>query len=165
MKWKACRLQGNVSLAERAAMKLFELERNNPGNYVMLSNIYANAGMWDGVKRVRELMKDRGINREAGCSWIKIKNKVHTFVAGGGFEFRNSADFKNVWKDLMDAMEEVGYILETSAVLHDVNEETKAMWPCGYSERVALKFSLVHTAAGIPIRIIKNLRICADCHS
>ncbi|TQD91041.1 hypothetical protein C1H46_023375 [Malus baccata] len=165
MKWKACRLQGNVSLAERAAMKLFELERNNPGNYVMLSNIYANAGMWEGVKRVRELMKDRGIKREAGCSWIQIKNKVHTFVAGGGFEFRNSADFKNVWKDLMDAMEEVGYILETSAVLHDVNEETKAMWACGYSERVALKFALVHTAAGIPIRIIKNLRICADCHS
>ncbi|KAB2612357.1 pentatricopeptide repeat-containing protein [Pyrus ussuriensis x Pyrus communis] len=135
MKWKACRLQGNVSLAERAAMKLFELERNNPGNYDV------------GGKRVRELMKAGGIKREAGCSWIQIKNKVHTFVSGGGFEFRNSAEVKNIWKDLMDAMEEVGYILETSAALHDVNEETKAMWVCGYSERVALKFALVHTAA------------------
>ncbi|CAN6572738.1 unnamed protein product [Malus baccata var. baccata] len=143
----------------------FELERNNPGNYMMLSNIYENAGMWEGVKRVRELVKYRGIKGEAGCSWIQIKNKVHTFVAGGGFEFRNSAEFKNVWKELMDAMEEVGYILETSAVLHDVNEETKVMWVCGYSERVALTFALAHTAAGIPIKIIKNLRICADCHS
>ncbi|CAN6570058.1 unnamed protein product [Malus baccata var. baccata] len=161
----SCRLQGNVSLAERAAMELFELERHNPGNYVMLSNIYANAGMWEGVNRVRELMKDRGIKKEAGCSWIQIKNKIHTFVAGGSFKFRNSTEFKKVWSELMDAMEEVGYNADTSVVLHDVNEQTKAMWVCGHSERIALTFALVHTAAGMPIRITKNLRICADCHS
>ncbi|CAL2248494.1 unnamed protein product [Prunus armeniaca] len=161
----SCRLQGNVSLAEFAAKELFELEPTNPGNYVMLSNVYANAGMWNDVNRVRELMKHRGIRKDAGCSWLQIRNRIHTFLAGGGFEFRNSAEFKKVWNELTDAMKEVGYILDTSVVLHDVNEETKAMWVCGHSERVAVTFALVHTAAGMPIRITKNIRICADCHS
>ncbi|PQP94294.1 pentatricopeptide repeat-containing protein [Prunus yedoensis var. nudiflora] len=161
----SCRLQGNVCLAECAAKELFELEPTNPGNYVMLSNVYANAGMWNGVNRVRELMKHRGIKKDAGCSWVQIRNRIHTFLAGGGFEFRNSAEFKKVWNELTDAMKELGYILDTSVVLHDVNEETKAMWVCGHSERVAVTFALVHTAAGMPIRITKNIRICADCHS
>ncbi|KAL6286827.1 hypothetical protein ACE6H2_011217 [Prunus campanulata] len=161
----SCRLQGNVSLAECAAKELFELEPTNPGNYVMLSNVYANAGMWNGVNRVRELMKHRGIKKDAGCSWVQIRNRIHTFLAGGGFEFRNSAEFKKVWNELTDAMKELGYILDTSVVLHDVNEETKVMWVCGHSERVAVTFALVHTAAGMPIRITKNIRICADCHS
>ncbi|KAK9950998.1 hypothetical protein M0R45_006460 [Rubus argutus] len=161
----SCRLQGKVSLAERAAMELFELEPNNPGNYVVLSNIYANAGMWEGVNRVRELIKERGLKKEAGCSWLQIGNRIHTFVAGGGFQFRNSVEFEKVWNELLDAMEKVGYIADTSVVLHDVNEETKSMWVCGHSERLAIAFALVHTAAGMPIRITKNIRICADCHS
>lgn len=161
----SCRLQGKISLTERAAMELFELEPNNPGNYVVLSNIYANAGMWEGVNRVRELMKARGLKKEAGCSWLQIGNRIHTFVAGGGFQFRNSVEFEKVWKELMDAMEKVGYIADTSVVLHDVNEETKSMWVCGHSERLAITFALIHTAAGMPIRITKNIRICADCHS
>ncbi|XP_004288384.1 PREDICTED: pentatricopeptide repeat-containing protein At3g14330 [Fragaria vesca subsp. vesca] len=161
----SCRLKGKVSLAERAATELFELEPNNPGNYVVLSNVYANAGMWEGVNRVRELMKERGLKKEAGCSWLQIGSRIHTFVAGGGFQFRNSAEFKKVWNELTDAMEEVGYIADTSVVLHDVNEEVKSIWVCGHSERVAVTFALVHTAAGMPIRITKNIRICADCHS
>ncbi|KAJ6867513.1 pentatricopeptide repeat-containing protein [Populus alba x Populus x berolinensis] len=120
----------------------------NPGNYVMLSNIYANAGMWDSVNMVREMMQTRRIRKEAGCSWIQVKNKIHSFVAGGGFEFRNSDEYKKTWNKLREAMEEFGYIPNTDVVLHDVNEETKAMWVCGHSERLAT-----------------NLRVCVDCHS
>ncbi|KAJ6734567.1 PENTATRICOPEPTIDE REPEAT-CONTAINING PROTEIN [Salix purpurea] len=154
-----------VPLAEAIAKRLFEIEPYNPGNYVMLSNIYANAGMWDSVNMVREMMQTRRIRKEAGCSWVQVKNKIHTFVAGGGFKFRNSDEYKKVWNKLREAMEEVGYVTNTDVVLHDVNEETKAMWVCGHSERLATVFSLLYTAAGMPIRITKNLRVCIDCHS
>ncbi|KAA8547677.1 hypothetical protein F0562_004106 [Nyssa sinensis] len=154
----ACRLYGDVSLAEIIAKQLFELEPNNPGNYVVLSNIYANAGMWEGVRMVREMMEKRAIKKEAGCSWIQVKNRIHNFVAGGGFEFRSSDEYKKVWNELMEAMEEVGYVPDTRVVLHDVNEEIKAMWVCGHSERLAAMFGLIHTNCGIPIRITKNLR-------
>ncbi|KAK9290926.1 hypothetical protein L1049_009105 [Liquidambar formosana] len=161
----SCRLYGEISLAEVIAKCLFELEPKNPGNYVMLSNIYANAGMWEGVKMVREMMETRGIKKEAGCSWIQIKNRIHTFVAGGGIEFCSSAEYKKVWSELMEAMEEVGYVPNTGVVLHDVEEEMKEMWVCGHSERLATIFALVHTAPRMPIRITKNLRVCIDCHS
>ncbi|XP_028070373.1 pentatricopeptide repeat-containing protein At3g14330 [Camellia sinensis] len=161
----SCRLYGNVSLAEAIAKRLFELEPNNPGNYVLLSNIYANAGLWEGVKMVRDVMEKRGIKKEAGCSWIQIKKKLHTFVAGGGFELRSSNKYKKLWNELMEAMEADGYVSSTGVVLHDVSEEMKAMWVCGHSERVATMFGLIHTGAGIPIRITKNLRVCVDCHS
>ena len=161
----SCRLHGNVSLGEAIAEQLFELEPNNPGNYVLLSNIYANAGMWDNVKIVRDMMERRGMTKEAGCSWVQIKNRIHTFVAGGGFEFRNSAEYKKVWNQLMDAMEEIGYVPNTGVVLHDVNEETKSIWLCGHSERLATVFSLIHSSTGAPIRITKNLRVCVDCHT
>ncbi|KDP35384.1 hypothetical protein JCGZ_10368 [Jatropha curcas] len=161
----SCHRHGNISFAESIAERLFELEPNNPGNYVILSNIYANAGMWDSVNKVRETMQIRGIKKEAGCSWIQVKNRVHTFVAGGGFEFRNSVEYKKSWNELSEAMKEIGYVPDTSVVLHDVNEETKAMWVCGHSERLATMFALVNTADGMPIRITKNLRVCIDCHS
>ncbi|OAY31972.1 pentatricopeptide repeat-containing protein At3g14330 [Manihot esculenta] len=161
----SCHLHGDVHLGETIAEQLFELEPNNSGNYVMLSNIYANAGMWDSVNKVREIMQTRGIKKEAGCSWIQVKNIIHTFVAGGGFEFRNSVEYKKIWDELSEAMKKIGYIPDTSVVLHDVNEETKEMWVCGHSERLATIFALINTASGMPIRITKNLRVCKDCHS
>ena len=61
--------------------------------------------------------------------------------------------------------EEAGYVPDTGVVLHDVNEETRAMWVCGHSEWIATMFALINTGSGMPIRITKNLRVCLDCHS
>ncbi|XP_047182130.1 pentatricopeptide repeat-containing protein At3g14330 [Vigna umbellata] len=159
------RLHGNVPLAEIVAERLFEIEPNNPGNYVMLSNVYANAGMWEDVKRVREMMAVTGIKKDAGCSWIRIKHKIHTFVAGGSINFRRSAEYIKIWNELTNAIKDLGYIPNTSVVLHEINEDMKATWVCEHSERLAAVSALIHTGPGMPIRITKNLRVCVDCHS
>lgn len=161
----SCRLHGYVSLAEVIAKQLFEIEPTNPGNYVMLSNIYANEGMWDKVDSVRELMEKRGIKKEAGCSWVQIRDRIHSFVAGGGFEFRNSDEYGRIWDELTKEMEKNGYRPDTGVVLHNINEEMKVEWVCGHSERLATVFALINTGSGLPIRITKNLRVCADCHT
>ncbi|KAF8048195.1 hypothetical protein N665_2616s0002 [Sinapis alba] len=160
----SCRLHGNVSVGEIAAKELFVLEPHNPGNYVMVSNMYADAKMWNNVDKIREVMKQRGIKKEAGCSWVQVKDKVQIFVAGGGYEFRNSDEYKKVWSELQEAIEKSGYAPDTSVVLHDVDEATKVNWVCGHSERLATSYSLIHTGEGVPIRVTKNLRVCADCH-
>jgi len=56
----SCKIHGNVELGEAAVERLIELEPDNSGNYVILSNIYAQAGKWEGVARLRKLMIDRG---------------------------------------------------------------------------------------------------------
>ena len=62
-------------------------------------------------------------------------------------------------------MKEAGYLPSTDFVLHDVKEELKENMLCSHSERLAIAFGLISTSAGTVIRIIKNLRICGDCHT
>ncbi|VFQ98312.1 unnamed protein product [Cuscuta campestris] len=75
-----CSFHYNVELAEKAANFLSELEPWNPGNYVILSNIYARAGRWDGVVRLRKLMKGSHIRKAAGYSFIEGGGRIHKFI-------------------------------------------------------------------------------------
>jgi pentatricopeptide repeat protein len=77
----ACRLHKNVELGEWTAGRLFELDPENSGPYVLLSNMYAEMGKWAEVFRVRRSMKDRGVSKQPGCSWIEIGRKMNVFLA------------------------------------------------------------------------------------
>ncbi|GAB2271840.1 hypothetical protein Dimus_006671 [Dionaea muscipula] len=76
----ACSFHKNVGVAEKAAARLFELEPWNPGNYVILSNIYASAESWYGVAKVRTLMKDCKIVKTAGHSFFEEGGQIHKFI-------------------------------------------------------------------------------------
>eukprot|EP01018_Ginkgo_biloba_P022914 Gb_33051 [translate_table: standard] len=160
----ACRIHKNVELGELAAQHLFELEPETPGYYVLLSNIYAEAGKWDGVARVRTMMKERGVKKQPGCSWIEINNNVHTFVIGDRSHPQSEIIYATL-ESLADQMKEAGYVPDMNFVLHDVEEEEKEQILCSHSERLAIAFGLINTTHGMPIRITKNLRVCGDCHS
>lgn len=58
------------------------MEPKNAGNYILLSNIYAAAGKWDGVAKMRVFLRDRGLKKVPGCSWLEINGKVHEFRVG-----------------------------------------------------------------------------------
>ncbi|XP_038681971.1 pentatricopeptide repeat-containing protein At5g08510 [Tripterygium wilfordii] len=76
----ACSFHRNVELGEKAAKSLFKLEPWNPGNYVILSNIYACTGQWDKVAELRKLMKGGQITKAAGYSFIEVGGEVHKFI-------------------------------------------------------------------------------------
>ncbi|XP_057845704.2 pentatricopeptide repeat-containing protein At2g13600 [Cryptomeria japonica] len=76
-----CSIHGNVELGERAAKNLIQLEPKNSSAYALMSNVYAAAGRWKDVAKVRKMMKDRGLKTLPGCSWIQVKNWVYTFLA------------------------------------------------------------------------------------
>ncbi|KAK9167808.1 hypothetical protein Scep_002999 [Stephania cephalantha] len=78
----ACRNQHEVELGRVVADHLFEVEPNNVGNYVVMSNMYAANERWDQVKEVRKFMRTREIAKPAGCSWIEVENVRHVFVVG-----------------------------------------------------------------------------------
>ncbi|KAI4306404.1 hypothetical protein L6164_029684 [Bauhinia variegata] len=69
----SCRLHGDVEMAKVAANELFKLNADGrPGAYVALSNTLADAGKWDGVSELREIMKERGISKNTAISWVGI---------------------------------------------------------------------------------------------
>ncbi|KAJ8762310.1 hypothetical protein K2173_007467 [Erythroxylum novogranatense] len=78
----ACRNHRNYELGAYAGEKLLELGSPESSAYVLLSSIYTALGRAEDVERVRSVMKDRGVNKEPGCSWIELKSHVHVFVVG-----------------------------------------------------------------------------------
>ncbi|XP_006353201.1 pentatricopeptide repeat-containing protein At1g28690, mitochondrial [Solanum tuberosum] len=79
----SCRVHGDVELANLAANELFKLSSGSrPGAYVALSNALADAGRWDGVSELREIMKIRGISKGTGFSWVGSDGSLKAFLAG-----------------------------------------------------------------------------------
>nr|XP_010931004.1 pentatricopeptide repeat-containing protein At2g20540 [Elaeis guineensis] len=78
----ACKVHKNLELAEQALKRLVELDPRNGGNYVLLSNMYAELGRWEDVERVRVMMRDHGVEKTRGCSSIEVDSVVHEFNSG-----------------------------------------------------------------------------------
>ncbi|CAL1366443.1 unnamed protein product [Linum trigynum] len=76
-----CVVHGNVEMGEIAAGKLFEVEPDESGNYVMLANLYAYGKRWSDLDRTRNSMKERGLQKVPGCSWIEERDEIHWFLA------------------------------------------------------------------------------------
>ncbi|OVA16868.1 Pentatricopeptide repeat [Macleaya cordata] len=160
----ACRMHSNVWIGEIALNHLVRLEPQNAAHHVVLSNIYAQSGRWGDVGKMRRNMNSLGLKKMPGCSWVEIKNKVHAFRVGDQThpQFEN---MRKLWDDLLEKMETMGYVPDTSCVLHNVEEEEKESFLFSHSERLAITFALLNTEPGIPINIVKNLRVCLDCHT
>uniref|UniRef100_A0A5K0XIN3 DYW domain-containing protein n=2 Tax=Nymphaea colorata TaxID=210225 RepID=A0A5K0XIN3_9MAGN len=159
----ACRFHVNLEIGKEAASKLFVLEPQNGGNYVLLSNMYAQVGRWEEVNALRCLFKQQGLKKNPGCSWIEINRMVHVFV-GGDKTHQQSKEIYSLLKSLSLRMKAAGYVPDTSYVLHDVSEEEKEQTLSTHSEKLAIAFGLLNTSPGTAIRVTKNLRICGDCH-
>jgi pentatricopeptide repeat protein len=78
----ACRAHNNIELGKRVAEYLFELDPDNASPYLQLANIYATAGRWDGLQKVRKMMNERQVKKEPGCSWIEVNKQVYAFLVG-----------------------------------------------------------------------------------
>lgn len=76
----ACRLHNDVGLAEEVLDYLVKLEPSDPGNYSLLSNIFASVGDWSNVANVRLQMKNFGIQKPSGASSIEVDDEVHEFT-------------------------------------------------------------------------------------
>jgi pentatricopeptide repeat protein len=168
MVWRAllssCVVHKNVDLGRFSAEKVLEIEPQDETTYVLLSNMYSAAGSLDEVALLRKSMRNIGVRKEAGLSWVEIKGEVHAFSVGS----EDHPDMRVIhamleWLYLKANRE--GYVPDTNVVLHNVDEEQKARMLWVHSERLALAYGLVMTPPGHPIRIMKNLRSCLDCHA
>ncbi|KAL1300643.1 hypothetical protein HN51_045299 [Arachis hypogaea] len=160
----ACRIHQNVEIGEIAAKHLLDLEPYVASHYVLLSNIYSSAGLWDQAIDVRKKMKEMGVRKEPGCSWIEHGDEVHNFLAGDS-SHPQSRELHEYLETLSERMKKEGYVPDTSCVLHNVDDEEKETMLCGHSERLAIAFGLLNTPHGTTVRVAKNLRVCNDCHA
>ncbi|KAJ7973260.1 Pentatricopeptide repeat-containing protein [Quillaja saponaria] len=161
----ACRIHGNVEMGERVGWTLLDMEPQNSGRYALLSSIYAKAGKWDDVTKVRKLMKEeRGIKTVPGSSMVDLDGKVHEFKMGDG-SHPQTREIYLMLERILERLHIEGYSPNTSIVSFDTEEEEKETALRYHSEKVAIAFGLLNTKPGTTLRIVKNLRVCEDCHS
>ncbi|OIS98488.1 PREDICTED: pentatricopeptide repeat-containing protein At4g14820 [Nicotiana attenuata] len=160
----ACRIHGEFELGEFAAKRLLELDPEHDGAHVFLSNIYAKEKRWENVGDVRRLMKYKGILKEQGLSKIEMDNEIHEFLTADK-SHKQADDIYEKLDEVVCKLKQVGYAPNTSVVLLDVDEDAKKDAVLLHSEKLALCYGLLKSNRGSPIHIIKNLRICEDCHN
>jgi pentatricopeptide repeat protein len=160
----ACRIHDNIELAEHVAEQIFKLDPNNAAPYVLLSNIYAAMGKWVEREKVWKMMNDRSVHKNPGCSWIEVNKQVNAFLSGDESHPQTQEIYAELEK-LSRQMMVVGYVANTKFVLNDVDEEQKEQILGHHSEKLAIAFGLINTSMGTTIRVIKNLRVCGDCHT
>ncbi|KAL5226184.1 hypothetical protein ABZP36_012823 [Zizania latifolia] len=158
-----CKIHKNIELGELALEKLIELEPEDAGNYVLLSNIYAQSGKWEKSARLRKLMTDRGLKKIIACSWIEVKGKTHGFLVGDASHPRSDEIYEELER-LESLMGTAGYVPDTMPVFHNVEDDEKRIMVRSHSERLAIVFGLISTPPGTKLLVTKNLRVCEDCH-
>ncbi|XP_039115467.1 pentatricopeptide repeat-containing protein At2g29760, chloroplastic-like [Dioscorea cayenensis subsp. rotundata] len=160
-----CRKHENsINIAEFAVQNIMELDPGATGCYVLLSNIYAASGLWDNVSKLRQKMKEQGVRKDPGCSSMEFRGKVHEFLVAD----RSHPQTEEIYNKLNEMgllLRHAGYIPDKTQVLLCVNEKEKETELSLHSERLAIAFGLINIEQGRPIRIVKNLRVCNDCHN
>ncbi|KAJ6871989.1 hypothetical protein NC651_031166 [Populus alba x Populus x berolinensis] len=163
----ACRKYGNMELAEKAANQFLQLEPTNAVPYVMLATMYSAARKWEEAARIRKLMRDRGIRKKPGCSWIELNKRVHVFVAEDNSHPRIK-EIHMYLDEMFVKMKRAGYVPDVRwAFVKDdeTGEQEKEIMLAHHSEKLAVAFGLLFTKHGEPLLVVKNLRICGDCHN
>lgn len=160
----ACRVHGHIELGKKAASMILEQDPNDPAAYILLANLYASSGRWEEAAEIRKMMKMKNLTKEAGCSWIEVKDTVFKFHVGDTSHPRALEIFSELDR-LVIEIKKMGYVPNTDFFIHDVEEDEKEKYLFQHSEKLAVAFGLISTSRPKPIRVFKNLRICGDCHS
>ncbi|WJX43629.1 hypothetical protein P8452_30698 [Trifolium repens] len=160
----ASKTYGDVEMAEMASKKLVEMGSNSCGDFVLLSNVYAAQQRWKDVGRVREAMVNNDVRKVPGFSFTEIDGRIHKFI-NSDQSHPNSKEIYAKLDEIKFRIKSYGYIAETNLVLHDIGDEDKENVLNYHSEKLAVAYGLISTVDGTPIQVIKNLRICVDCHT
>lgn len=153
----ACRKWGNVKLGRHAFECVMRLDKQHAAAFILMFNIYMDACMWEEAKKMEAMIQAL---MEPGQAWVEIGGIVHTF---------NEDDIDNIQygelhtklRHVYAEMEEKGY---DRVLPETLDADATGDLLCKHSEKLAVACALLSTSEGTQIRIVKNLRICEDCH-
>lgn len=149
-----CRVHGNTELGDRCAELV---EKLDPSRLKEQSK----AGLLP--VKISDTIKEKE-KKLASKNLLEVRSRVHEYRAGDTSHPENDKIYA-LLRGMRSQMKEVGYIPETKFVLHDIDQEGKEEALLAHSERLAVAYGLISSPARSPIRIIKNLRVCGDCHT
>ncbi|XP_019086711.1 PREDICTED: pentatricopeptide repeat-containing protein At4g14050, mitochondrial-like isoform X2 [Camelina sativa] len=161
----ACKRQGQGEMGVRIADHLVScFKPKDPSTYILLSNIYASASLWGKVSEARRKLGDMEVRKDPGYSSVEVRKETEVFYAGETSHPLKEDIFRLLKKLEEEMRRRNGYVPDTSWILHDMDDQEKEKLLFWHSERSAVAYGLLKAVPGTPIRIVKNLRVCGDCH-
>ncbi|XP_062188933.1 pentatricopeptide repeat-containing protein At5g03800 [Phragmites australis] len=160
----SCSKRSNITVRRRAMKHLLALEPQDPSTYVLTSNLLSESARWHCSENTRLEMREKGMRKIPARSWTFHDNTVHSFFARD----RSHQQSKDIYAGLdvliLECMK-TGYEPDTSFVLHDVEEYQKSHFLMYHSAKLATMYGLLMAGPGQTVRVVKNIRMCGDCHS
>lgn len=150
----SCRMHGNVTVARRCFDRLLQLQLEEPASYVLMSAVYADAGMWREADDMDRLRRELGAKKKPAMATIELNKKVYEFVVG-----QNRDDTSAKLRSLI-SLYNIG-----AETVHMDNTSGVEDALCGHAEKLALAYGLLNTPGGTTLLVTKNLRMCNHCHS
>ncbi|KAI4980274.1 hypothetical protein ZWY2020_020759 [Hordeum vulgare] len=92
----ACSFHQNLDIGKYAGEKLLLVDPESPASYILLSNIYSAGGRWNDRAKVMKNMREMGLRKDTGKSWIELEKEVHSFVVTSLMSRPNSAHVDDV---------------------------------------------------------------------
>lgn len=129
----ACKVHGDIEMGNYVAQKMLEINPESSSPYVLLSNMYAEIGRWADVRRIRKLMRQRGVVKQPGCSWIEIQQQVHAFLVKDK-SHPQKGEIYLVLKILTKQMKKAGYVPFASDLLAHEEQNISRFSLCNQQE-------------------------------
>ncbi|CAF2132356.1 unnamed protein product [Rotaria magnacalcarata] len=163
-----------ASFFEEAQELIDEYERNhspeptikNPliSAAVLLANTYASSGEIDKASDLKLEMHKSGIKKKVGLTWITTDGQLYTFKAHDRSHPRSN-EIDTEGEKISNEIIKYGHIYDSSWITRGMNaDETIESVLCGHSERLAIAWGFVANPNASKLQMVKNLRICGDCH-
>lgn len=114
--------------------------------------------------KASDIAKEKEKKKAASGNLLAVRSRVHEYRAAD----KSHPETERIYallRGMKEQMREAGYVPETRFVLHDIDQESKEEALLAHSERLAVAYGLMSSPARAQMRIIKNLRVCGDCHS
>ncbi|XP_057761915.1 pentatricopeptide repeat-containing protein At5g66520-like [Arachis stenosperma] len=160
----ACRIYKDMQRGYRIGKIIKEMDPDHIGCHVLLGNIYSTSRRWNEARMLREKNENSDRKKVPGCSSIELNGTFHQFLVGDR-SHPQSKELYSFLDEMTTKLKIAGYVPEFGELLLDIDdEEDKETALSIHSEKLAIAFGLMNTAPGTPIRIVKNLRVCVDCH-
>ncbi|KAL6324068.1 hypothetical protein AAG906_006339 [Vitis piasezkii] len=120
----ACSIHGNSEMGKYAANQLFLQAPESPAPYILLANIYSSEGKWKERARTIKKMKDMGVTKETGISWIEIEKQIHSFVVEDRMH-PHAEIIYGVLGELFKLMMDEGYVPDKRFILYYLDQHGK----------------------------------------
>ncbi|MCO5611627.1 hypothetical protein L7F22_065881 [Adiantum nelumboides] len=165
----ACRAYRKVDLGFRSFKEVVRLDPGMGMAYVLLSSLLTEAGMLETKHMIDEQRKQTGMWKIPGRAWIEVNNQVHEFTVGDRTHPQSNQIYATL-RRLASVAKDEGHVPQLALVeeaddkaeMADNSSEEALL---GHCEKLAIAFGLCSTPVGATVRVVKNLRVCIDCHN